>query len=98
MKIEVEVTDEQIEKMVTRFLGWRLPKSFAPDAGISFKPMPDEYMPHYWPTGTNLFDAPQAKEMILHILGATDSCEQKADAKRKGPFNPPRPPGYHPVA
>lgn len=69
MKIEVEVTDEQLDKMVTRFLGWRLPQGFAPDAGISFKPMPDEYMPHCWPTGTNLFDAVQAKEMILHMLG-----------------------------
>ncbi len=62
-----------IDTMVNRFLSWRLPQDFAPDAGISFKPMPDEYMPHCWPTGTNLFHAGQVKEMILHMLAAQEN-------------------------
>ena len=55
-----------IDTMVDRFLQWELPKDFAPDAGISFKTLPH---PHEWPTGTNLFDAIQAEEMIKHMLG-----------------------------
>lgn len=31
------MTEEQIKHMVSRFLGWKLPKNFNPDAGISFK-------------------------------------------------------------
>ena len=71
MKIEVEVTEEQIDGMVQRFLSWRLPKPWHPDNGISHE------LPNYahspternWPTGTNLFDAIQARAMILHMLG-----------------------------
>ena len=29
---------KNIDEMVNRFLGWKLPKDFAPDGGISFKP------------------------------------------------------------
>lgn len=65
----------QIEKMVDRFLGWKLPKDFCPDAGISFKPTkPDGYdLPGWWPAGTNLLTADQAKEMVRHML--TAPCE-----------------------
>jgi hypothetical protein len=67
------VTDEQINHMVDRFLWWKLPRdTFNPDCGISFdkksfnthleKPM------HYEPVGTNLFDAQQAKAMVLHMI------------------------------
>jgi hypothetical protein len=31
------MTDDQIKHMVNRFLNWRLPESFSPDCGISFK-------------------------------------------------------------
>lgn len=66
-------TEAQIKHMVERFLGWRLPADFKPDAGISFKaefnfnentghPMRHE------PMGTNLFDATQAAAMIRHML------------------------------
>jgi len=68
---------DEIDAMVDRFLGWRLPENFCPDAGISFEPEFNvEYMAkqgkppmRHEPTGTNLFDAMQAREMILHILG-----------------------------
>lgn len=70
------MTDEQIKHMVNRFLGWRLPENFAPDAGISFQP---EYNVEWNaaqgkppvrhdPVGTNLFDAEQATAMVRYML------------------------------
>lgn len=58
-----EMTKEQIDHMVNRFLQWRLPEDFYPDAGISY----DRTRPHE-PIGTNLFSATQAKEMVEHML------------------------------
>jgi len=58
-----------IDKMVDRFLCWMLPKDFSPDAGISFKPpKPDGYGAHWWPVGTNLLTADQARAMFEHCL------------------------------
>lgn len=51
------------EAMVGRFLGWKLPKDFAPDGGISFEESA------WWPSGTNLLHAGQAKEMLEHVVG-----------------------------
>lgn len=70
------MTDEQIKHMVNRFLGWRLPEHFSPDAGISFKPEYNvEYNAsrgqppqRYEPIGTNLFDAQQAEEMVRYMV------------------------------
>ncbi len=59
--------EEQIKHMVSRFLGWKLPDDFNPDAGISFK-RPDGTGAHWWPVGTNLFTATQAEEMVKHML------------------------------
>lgn len=70
------MTDEQIKYMVDRFLAWRLPENFQPDAGISFNP---EYNVEYnavrgqpparhHPTGTNLFDATQAEAMVRYMV------------------------------
>lgn len=67
-----EMTDEQIKSMVDRFLNWKLPKNFNPDAGISFKAEFNEHTAHpmkHSPTGTNLFDAVQAEAMVRHMLG-----------------------------
>ena len=65
------MTDEQIQYMVSRFLGWRLPENFNPDGGISFKRMFNENTP--WPmksepVGTNLFDATQTEAMIRYLV------------------------------
>ena len=63
--------DDQIKYMVDRFLGWRLPDSFNPDAGISFKAHFNENTAHpmkHEPTGTNLFDATQAEAMIRYLI------------------------------
>ena len=62
------MTNDQIKHMVDRFLGWRLPENFNPDAGISYtRP---NYAPSVdaTPTGTNLFDAQQAEAMVRHML------------------------------
>ncbi len=70
------MTDEQIKHMANRFLGWKLPENFYPDAGISFTP---EYNVEYnasqgkppsrhEPIGTNLFNATQAEAMVRYIL------------------------------
>lgn len=62
-----------INEMVNRFLGWKLPKDFFPDCGISFDGRgPDARgYDRGWPTGTNLFHAGQAKEMFQYCLGVT---------------------------
>ena len=65
------MNEEQIKHMVSRFLGWKLPDDFNPDAGISFKPDYNEhteYPAKHEPVGTNLFSATQAEEMIRHML------------------------------
>lgn len=60
---------DRISAMVDRFLGWKLPKTFGPDAGISFNPTDlQKSGVHPWPIGTNLLDASQAREMIEHIV------------------------------
>jgi len=72
----MSLTDAQIKHMVDRFLGWRLPENFSPDAGISFKA---EYNIEYnaarglpparhQPIGTNLLDAAQAEAMVRHLI------------------------------
>jgi hypothetical protein len=61
-----------IDRMVDRFLGWKLPKTFAPDAGVKFTPSNgmtrDEAFdkPGWWPIGTNLLTADEAREMLTH--------------------------------
>lgn len=50
------------DRMVDRFLVWKLPVGFLPDGGISYRPGITA------PTGTNLLDASQAREMVEHLL------------------------------
>jgi hypothetical protein len=65
-----------IRVLANRFLSWKLPKDFSPDAGIAFKPTKpyagDEYGNSWWPIGTNLFNAAQAEEMVRHMLNGKD--------------------------
>jgi hypothetical protein len=76
----MKVTDE----MVMRFLGWKLPEDFHPDAGISFSPYFNvEYNAKHGkppnrhePVGTNLFTADQAKAMLEHVLQSAQSETQ----------------------
>lgn len=65
------MTDEQIKHMTNRFLAWKLPENFHPDAGISFKAEFNEGTSHpmrHAPVGTNLFDASQAEAMVRHMI------------------------------
>ncbi len=65
------MTNEQIKHMVDRFLSWRLPETFNPDGGISFKKNFNEHTAHpmkHEPTGTNLLDATQAEAMVRHMV------------------------------
>jgi hypothetical protein len=65
------MNDAQIKHMVERFLMWRLPENFSPDAGISFQPIANagtKFEHKREPSGTNLFDYTQAKAMVLHML------------------------------
>lgn len=59
-----------LDAMVNRFLGWTLPRDFGPDAGISFSPTkPDGYGTPWWPSGTNLLTADQARQMFEYCTG-----------------------------
>lgn len=61
---------ELIDAMVSRFLGWRLPKDFAPDCGISFDGRKDDEWNKNktWPIGTNVLNADQARDLFVHLL------------------------------
>ncbi len=75
------MTDEQIKYMVNRFLYWKLPENFNPDAGISFKKTYNEHTPHpmkHEPVGTNLFDANQAHAMVRHMVEGLPSPQESA--------------------
>ena len=64
--------DALINCVVDRFLQWRLPENFQPDAGISFEPDFNVGTPRpmkHRPTGTNLFSATQAEAMVKAIAG-----------------------------
>lgn len=62
----MKVTDE----MVNRFLCWKIPDDFRPDFYISFdSQMLKRSTGGHWPTGTNLFTAIQAREMLEHVFG-----------------------------
>ena len=70
-----------IDQAVDRFLGWKLPADFAPDAGITFKPLANADSPvnlqyKHEPVGTNLFTAAQAKAMFEHVLQLVAQPEQ----------------------
>lgn len=72
----MRVTDE----MVSRFLAWELPKDFGPDGGIAFSRTVRtadgerdraDMGPGWWPVGTNLLTAEQARAMLAHVLATT---------------------------
>jgi hypothetical protein len=69
------MTEEQIKRMVDRFLSWRLPADFNPDGGISFKREFNENTPwpmQHEPSGTNLLNDVQAEAMVRHMLEGSD--------------------------
>jgi hypothetical protein len=57
--------------LVDRFLMWPLPKTFAPDCGVSFDRAYAEQRSINWPVGTNLLTAEEAKQMVEYLLAPT---------------------------
>lgn len=85
------MNDVQIKYMAERFLRWRLPDDFHPDAGISFEPRYNVNNPYGWPegkhepVGTNLFTFTQAEAMVRHMvegLPAEQPSEWAAESRR----------------
>ena len=68
MAAAMEADPPGVNVCVDRFLGWKLPKDFSPDCGISFDAAKLAPWPDAWPTGTNLLTATQAKEMFACVL------------------------------
>ena len=74
------MTDDQIEYMVERFLQWKLPEDFSPDAGISFKADYNEGAPYpmkHEPSGTNLLNYTQAEDMVYHMVDGMSDREMQ---------------------
>ena len=75
-----EPSDEAlVKRMANRFLMWKLPQPWHPDAGVKFvSPYADEPMrSRHWPVGTNLLDATQAEAMVRYMLGI--GCKHHPD-------------------
>lgn len=62
--MQIKITDE----MVGRFLSWALPKDFYPDGYISFDRDKASKSSYFWPIGTNLLTAEQARKMLEHVV------------------------------
>ena len=62
------MNEAQIKNMVDRFLAWRLPKDFRPDAGVSYARPNYPPIVDATPTGTNLLNSYQAEAMVRHMI------------------------------
>ena len=82
-----------IKIMVDKFLCWKLPEHFRPDAGISFTPEYNvEYMAaqgkppcRHEPVGTNLFSADQAEQMFDDCFPDTVEVNERRMAEQGEP-------------
>jgi hypothetical protein len=74
--------DDQVKHMVDRFLSWRLPENFYPDAGITFDAIGNRGTSYEFtrePSGTNLFDAVQAEAMVRHMMTGLPTGQSKGE-------------------
>lgn len=67
-----------LTNLVNRFLGWKLPLDFAPDCGISIDT--EIAGRNGWPSGTNLFNAEQAKQMFEYVTQGTPTVTHFSNA------------------
>lgn len=84
------MTEEQIKTMVDRFLAWKLPENFNPDAGISFVKDYNVFTAHprkHEPSGTNLFDATQAAAMVRHMVDGLSLTSAQSDGFEPSDFS-----------
>lgn len=90
-----DVIEALIKDAVNRFLGWKLPKDFNPDANIKFTPAVLPSTPQtyegYWPVGTNLFTDPQATQMFRYALAGAAAHLSAQAAKGAVPDEMPDP-------
>lgn len=71
-----------IRRMVDRFLTWKLPRNFSPDGYVSFNSTGAKNN-FFWPVGTNILTAEQAKEMFMYALDYTkDNVIGEIEAER----------------
>lgn len=69
-----------MQAMLDRFLGWKLPSDFGPDAGISFAPTVFQKNGiHPWPTGTNLLNSEQARAMLEYCTTGIEQTSNRPD-------------------
>lgn len=80
--LEMAAETPRIYAMVQRFLGWPLPKDFAPDCFVSFD-RDAARSNNSQPIGTNLFTADQARQMFEHALGVNKASSEFAGAPLK---------------
>ena len=71
------VDEDVVKHMVSRFLGWKLPKDFNPDGGVRFHPWYSDSMRNE-PSGTNLFTSQQAEAMVRYMLEGLAALPQMA--------------------
>jgi len=83
-RAKAPVTDE----MVQRFLGWKLPETFAPDCYISFDREGMKRMGNgtHWPVGTNLLNDPEARAMLEYVLAAPHPAQPQEREPRAEDF------------
>lgn len=80
------MTKAQLIHMITRFLAWKLPANFSPDGGITFDRFANSNTPYKLrrePSGTNLLDYHQAKEMVEHITDQLPPSEEVISLRRQ---------------
>lgn len=68
---DTNMSKTMIDKMVDRFLCWKLPDDFCPDCYITFDREKASQNPNFWPVGTNLLTAEQARVMVKYMLAGT---------------------------
>ena len=71
-----------VDRMVRRFLQWRLPDDFGPDGRVSFDRPPGGPAYPHWPTGTNLLSHSQATEMVRTMLEG-ESLEEPTTPRQR---------------
>lgn len=81
----VHFTEDQIRHMVDRFLGWRVPSNFNPDAGITYTPARQLPGIDRRPSGTNLLDATQAEAMLRYIVDGMLSPHSRPESAATPP-------------
>ena len=82
---EVATFKGVVKEAVNRFLGWQLPHNFSPDNGIEFYRPEDR---KFWPIGTNLFTADEAKAMFEHCITVVPAAGVQGDGVLPEDFRP----------